>query len=95
MTLNMVLALLLYALTERKLCLGLAESGENLPDQVSKPPHTPTMRWVFHLFEGIDLLIVYQDGAIPSRHVLNLRSVHRTVLRMLGPPVGYCYLQAS
>lgn len=88
----MVLALLIYALAERKLRLRLAETGESLTDQLGKPTQTPTMRWIFQLFEGIDLLVVYQNGALLSRQVLNLRPLHHTVLRMLGPPAEYCYL---
>lgn len=91
----MVVALLVYALAERKLRLQLTETGESLPDQVGKPTQTPTMRWIFQLFEGIDLLILHQRGAVVSRQVLNLRPSHRTVLRMLGPPVENCYLLAG
>ena len=91
----MVLALLVYALAERKLRLQLAEAGESVPDQVGKPTQTPTMRWIFQLFEGIDLLIVHQDGVVVNRQVLNLRPAQQTVLRMLGPPVENCYLVAD
>jgi hypothetical protein len=53
------------------------------------------MRWIFQLFEGIDLLIVHQDGVVVNRQVLNLHPAQRTVLRMLGPPVEKCYLLAK
>jgi transposase len=87
----MVLALLVYALAERKLRLQLAETGETVPNQVGKPIQTPTMRWIFQVFEGIDLLIVSQNGQEVSRQVLNLKQEHLTVLRLLGPPVANCY----
>ena len=91
----MVLALLIYALAERKLRLQLAEAGESVPNQVGKPTQTPTLRWIFQRFDGIDLLIVRQDGTIVSRQELNLRPVHRIVLRMLGPRAQNCYLLAA
>lgn len=87
----MVLALLVYALAERKLRQNLAETGESVLNQVGKPIQTPTMRWIFQVFEGIDLLIVSQDGQVVSRQVLNLKQEHLTVLRLLGPPVANCY----
>ena len=49
------------------------------------------MRWIFQVFEGIDMLIVSRDGQIVSRQVLNLKQEHLTVLRLLGPPVEKCY----
>jgi transposase len=87
----MVLALLVYSLAERKLRLQLAESGQSVLNQVGKETQTPTMRWVFQVFEGIDLLIIRQNDQIVHRQVLNLQQKHLTVLRLLGPPVEKCY----
>lgn len=91
----MVLALLVYALAERKLRLRLEKADQSVPNQVGKETQTPTMRWIFQLFEGIDLLIIYQEGKVINRRVLNLRPEHLTVIRLLGPPVEYCYLVDS
>jgi len=88
----MVLALLVYSLAERKLRKQLADRGETVLNQVGKPTHTPTMRWIFQVFEGIDLLIVSQNGQVVTRQVLNLKQEHLTVLRLLGPPVEKCYI---
>ena len=88
----MVLSLMVYSLAERKLRRQLAETGQSVPNQVGKETQTPTMRWVFQIFEGIDLLLISQNGQIVTRQVLNLRQVHLTVLRLLGPPVENCYL---
>jgi transposase len=87
----MVLALLVYSLAERQLRLQLAETGQSVPNQVGKPTQTPTMRWIFQVFEGIDLLLVRQNGQVVSRQVLNLKQEHLTVLHLLGPPVENCY----
>ena len=94
LTMIMVLALLIYALAERKLRHQLAATGQSVPNQVGKKTQTPTMRWVFQLFEGIDLLLVRQNGHLVARRVLNLKPVHRDILRLLGPPVEKCYLLA-
>ena len=94
LTMIMVLALLIYALAERKLRLRLAETGQSVPNQVGKATQAPTMRWIFQVFEGVDLLLIRQNGQI-ARRVLNLKPVHREILRLLGPPVEKCYLLAS
>jgi transposase len=87
----MVLALLVYSLAERKLRLQLLESGQSVLNQLGKETQTPTMRWIFQVFEGIDLLIIRQNDQILHRQVLNLQQKHLTVLRLLGPPVEKCY----
>ncbi len=72
----MVLALLVYSLAERKLRLQLGKTGQSVPNQVGKETQTPTMRWIFQTFEGIDLLVIRQNGQIVNRQVLNLRPEH-------------------
>jgi len=81
----MVLCLLVYRLAEHRLRERLAEYGEAIPNQVGKPTRRPTMRWVFQLFEGIDVLRVGPPTQATLR-VLGLRPVHEQILRSLGPP---------
>lgn len=54
----MGLALLVYALAEYKLRQELIARNESVPNQVGKPTQRPTMRRIFQMFEGIDVLIV-------------------------------------
>ncbi len=58
----MGLALLVYALAERKVRLALQEKGESIPNQVGKPTQSPTMRRIFQMFEGIDVLLIPAEG---------------------------------
>ncbi|MBI3942395.1 MAG: IS1634 family transposase [Chloroflexi bacterium] len=88
----MGLALLIYALAERQLRQALALHHATVPDQKGKPTLKPTMRWIFQIFEGIDVLSVWQGNHLLLRRVLNLRPVHQQILRLLGPPVLNCYL---
>ncbi len=87
----MGLALLVYALAEYKLRQALEAQNESLPNQVGKPTRRPTMRRVFQVFEGIDVLVVHTSTAI-ERHIVNLNDLHRRILRLLGPPVEKYYL---
>jgi transposase len=83
-------ALLVDALAERKVRLALEEKGESIPHQVGKPTQTPTMRRIFQMFEGIDVLLIPAEGGVQQR-VLNLQPVHHQILRLLGPYVEKCY----
>ena len=86
----MVLCLLVYRFAEYRLRTRLAETGQTLPNQVNKPTSTPTMRWIFQCFEGIDLLLIVTHAGITSR-VLHLLPFHQQVLMFLGPPYQKLY----
>lgn len=88
----MGLALLVYALAERKLRRQLKAKRQTIPDQKGRPTQTPTMRRVFQMFEGIDLLIISIANRVVRRQVLNLRPVHHQILELLGEPVKNIYL---
>jgi len=88
----MGLALLIYALAERQLRLMLAKRNETIPDQKGKPTQTPTIRWVFQMFEGIDILSIWVNEQQTARQVLNLRPVHQQIIELFGPHVRHCYL---
>ena len=75
----MGLALLIYALAERQLRLNLEKTNEKIPDQKGKLTSTPTIRWVFQIFIGIDILSVWINGQPTLRQVLILRPVHRQI----------------
>ena len=91
----MGLALLIYSLAERKLRQMLKEMNATIPDQRRKPTQTPTIRWVFQLFEGLDILLVRQNAQIVSRQLLNLRPAQQQLISLLGRHVQKCYLFGS
>jgi transposase len=86
----MGLALLVYALAERKVREELTRKGESIPNQVGKPTQRPTLRRIFQVFEGIDVLVGNRQPGTP-RVVLNLRPIHLKLLHLLGPEVQKCY----
>ncbi len=90
----MGLALLVYALAEHRLRTALQAQGETIPNQVGKPTQRPTMRRIFQMFEGIDVLQIPSPSGL-QQQVLNLKPVHRQILRLLGPFVEKCYQDTS
>lgn len=75
----MILALLIYAIAQKRLRDALAENGQTIPNQIGKPIQTPTMRWVFQCFEGIDMLSL---GGNVTIHGLN--EIRETILKIMG-----------
>lgn len=90
----MGLALLVYALAEHKLRTALQARGERIPNQVGKPTQRPTMRRIFQMFEGIDVLLMFTAENV-QQQVVNLKPVHHQLLRLLGPYVEKCYQDTS
>ena len=88
----MTLCLLVYKLAEVRLRQRLAATGQTVPDQKGKPTARPTLRWLFQVFEGIDLHHTLHPGGAPVTEVLRLTKVHRLVLHLLGPAYENCYL---
>lgn len=88
----MGLCLLIYALAEHLLRTELVRRDETLPDQTGKPTQRITMRRVFQVFEGIDILIITPGDGPPQRVILNLTELQRKILEMLGSQVERYYL---
>lgn len=88
----MGLALLVYSLAERKLREALKTVNATIPNQLRKPTQTPTIRWVFQMFEGLDILLIFPNRQVVFRKLVNLRPVQQQVITLLGPQVQKCYL---
>jgi transposase len=86
----MGLCLLVYSLGERELRLKLAASESSIPDQRGKPTKTPTLRWVFQLFQALHLLI---DGS-GNRLIHGLTGEKEHVLGFFGVECRRYYLLA-
>ena len=90
MVMIMGISLLVYALAERKLRKALKDMNETLLNQIGKPIKNPTMRMVFERFSNVALLIINDNGKL-SKKVLNIKEVHRKILKLMGPEYEKIY----
>ena len=86
----MGLSLLVYALAEHQVRTQLAQQDDTLPDQTGKPTQTPTIRRVFQMMEGIDLLIIEEAG-FRRRWVLNMTEVRWQIVNLFSVHVQKLY----
>jgi len=86
----MCLCLLVYAIAQRYLRQRLEQAKACVPNQLGKATRTPTMRWIFQLFEGVHLLIHETQGRT-KEIILNMNPVRSHVLAILGPPFEKIY----
>lgn len=86
----MCLCLLVYMIAQRYLRQRLEQARSCVPNQLGKATRTPTMRWIFQLFEGVHLLIrTIQDRT--EEIILNMNPVRNHVLAILGPQFEKIY----
>lgn len=91
----MCLALMVYAMAERKLREALNKTHQTVPNQKGIAYQKPTMRWIFQCFEGIVILYIQAEGKTIQRICLNLNPLHRQILKLLGPEFQKIYLDSS
>jgi len=86
----MTLALLVYAVTQRRLRQHLAHQTETVPNQLNQPTERPTLRWVFQLLEGIHRVRVTVQGQVHNL-IEGLNEVKIKILRLFGEKVCRLY----
>lgn len=86
----MCLCLLVYTIAQRYLRQRLEQAKASVPNQLGKATRTPTMRWIFQLFEGVHLLIHETQDKI-EEIILNMNPVRSHVLAILGSPFEKIY----
>ena len=86
----MTLSLLIYSVAQRYLRKQLDRQKETLPNQIKQPVQNPTMRWLFQLLEGIDVVYIRLNGSI-QRQIMGLTPLKEKILRFLFDPVLSIY----
>ena len=86
----MTLALLVYAVTQRRLRGQLVRQHDTIPNQINQPTARPTLRWVFQLLEGIHRVRVTVQGTVHDL-IEGLNEVQSKILRLFGEEVCRLY----
>jgi len=90
----MCLCLLVYTLAQRLLRKKLASESGYVKSQTGKLTQTPTLRWIFQVFEGTHVLIHQIENRVEEL-VLNLNSERIKILEFLGPAYQKMYENAA
>jgi transposase len=86
----MTLALLVYAIAQRRLHKALKAVQETLPNQIRKETAKPTLRWIFQLLDGIELV---KMSIANTLHVVvsGLTALKQRILGYFGSSVKKIY----
>jgi transposase len=76
----MTTCLMVYAALEHTIREQLKVQDEYFPDMKKKPTQTPTARWVFQCFAGIELLMINGQQTL----LLNMKDRQAIIIKILG-----------
>ena len=82
----MTLCLFVYNLAQYKIREKLRETNQTLPNQLKKEVQNPTMRWIFQIMEGIDIVRFYETKkdtdnlAMSSHKIIETTDKNETLL---------------
>ena len=86
----MTLSLLVYSIAQRHLRQQLLEQNETLPNQIKQPVQNPTMRWIFQLLEGIDVIYVRSNGGL-HKQLTGISELREKILRFFSEHIQDIY----
>lgn len=86
----MTLALLVYAVAQRRLRQELVRQNETIPNQINHPTNRPTLRWVFQMLEGIERVCI-QVAEQVQELITGLTAGKIKILRLFGAQVCHMY----
>jgi transposase len=87
----MTLGLLVYSIMERAIGKKLEEQKESLPDQLKKETRSPTMRWIFQMMEGIDVLYIQINQQV-DRQIMGITQLRSKIISLFPACVRAIYL---
>ena len=87
---TMTIALLVYSVAQRHLRQQLLTHNERLPNQINKPVQNPTMRWIFQLLEGIDVVYIKINGVV-HKQLTGISHLKAKILRFFSEHIRNIY----
>ena len=89
----MTLCLLVYNVGQYKLRKRLKEDGITLPNQLGKETSNPTLKWIFQIMEGIDVVYFYNESlTMTTREVItNLNKLRKKIVYLFGRNATWIY----
>ena len=79
----MTLCLMVYAIAQFEFRAALAAAGDTIPSQTKKETSKPSMKWVYRLFQGVQVISLTLQG-ITQEIVINLKAIQKKIIRYFG-----------
>lgn len=91
----MTLCLLVYNVGQYKLRKNLKENNITLPNQLGKEVYNPTLKWIFQIMEGIDVVYLYNESLSGTiREVItNLNKLRKKIVWLFRRNAAWIYVR--
>ena len=90
----MTLSLLVYSVTQKHLREQLVERNETMPNQIDARIKNPTMRWIFQLMEGIDVIYIRIKDVIHKK-IMGITELRQKIISFFFETVQEIYETAE
>jgi transposase len=89
----MTLCLMIYNVGQYKLREQLKAHQTSLPNQLGKEVSNPTLKWIFQMMEGIDMVYFYNESLTHTIRevVTNLNGLRKKIIGLFGKSAAYIY----
>ena len=88
----MTLCLMVYNVAQYRLRESLKAAQETLPNQKGKAIDNPTLRWIFQLMEGINIVRFVSASGEPERTVItNIDAIRTKIIQLFGQTAREMY----
>jgi transposase len=87
----MLLSLLVYSIAQRRMRVTMKRYNATVPSQINQPNPSPTLRWMFQCFEGINLVQTSEKYEYSSIFLDGMDELRLRVVTYLGDRVAWLY----
>ncbi len=87
----MTLSLLVYSIAQRRMRANMKKIGATIPNQINQETATPTLRWVFQCFDGINLLQQGDAYLYDKLHLDGFSELRQKIVELIGGHAMYLY----
>lgn len=90
----MTLSLMVYSIAQRRMRKQLESSNQTVPNQIGQPTKSPTLRWIFQQFEGIDYVNLKLKD-MPQIFINGITEFHQKIIKLFGQTTCHIYQISS
>jgi transposase len=87
----MTLSLLVYSIAQRRMRATMKKIKASIPNQINQATETPTLRWVFQCFEGINLIYKSTNAVQKRVYIEGLDELRMKIVQLIGGRTKYLY----
>jgi transposase len=87
----MTLSLLVYSIGQRRMRASMKKVKATIPNQINQPTATPTLRWVFQCFEGINLVQKEESYEHEQIYIDGLDSLRQKIIHLISGHATHLY----